>query len=414
MRRQGVIEESQSPWVSPAIMVRKKDASIRFCVNYRNSWFSTLDLKRGYWQIKIRQEDKKKTAFSIGNGLWQFTVMSFGLCNAPTTFERLMERVLKELLFNISLVYLDDVIIFGESFEDMLSRLRQVFSRLRSVNLKLNSRKCSFFKREIKYLGHVVSQQGVTTDPEKIATVENWPIPQIKKQVRSFLGFCFYYKKFVKGFLLIAKPLFALTENLTKFVWTKQCEIAFIQKGFYWATCKQDVEDCVDPAEFALLKRDLLMKGRYEMQIYNAGIPFEKVQLDVVGPFPTSSSGNKYLLVITDCFTKWVEAFSLKNVRAKTIAKTFVNKVTSRFGVSTSSEVHTDQGRNFGSRLFRELSHFLGIKKTRTTPEKLNEIHDEVRQRLKMKSLRSRDFYDRKARQLRFEPRNKVWLYNPR
>jgi len=179
-----------------------------------NSWFSTLDLKSGYWQIKIRLEDKEKTAFSIGNGLWQFTVMPFGLCNAPATFERLMEKVLQQLLFKICLVYVDDVIIFSGSFEAMLNRLRQVFLRLRSANLKLNPKECPFFKREIKYLNHVVSEKRITTDPKKISTVKEWPAPRNKKQVRNFLGFCSYYRKFVKGFSLIAKPLFSLTENV--------------------------------------------------------------------------------------------------------------------------------------------------------------------------------------------------------
>ncbi|KMQ85704.1 krab-a domain-containing protein [Lasius niger] len=252
MKHQGVIEESLSPWVSPAVMVKKKDGTIRFCVDYRklnavtvrdsyllpriddildqlcgNSWFSTLDLKSGYWQVKIRPENKDKTAFSIGNGLWQFTVMPFGRCNVFATFERLMEKVLQQLLYKICLVYLDDVIIFGKNFEDMLSHLKQIFLQIRSANLKLNPKKCSSFEREIKYLGHVISETGVTTDPEKISTVKDWPVPQTKKQVCSFLGFCSYYKKFVKGFSLVAKPLFSLTENLTKFVWTEQCEAAF-------------------------------------------------------------------------------------------------------------------------------------------------------------------------------------------
>ncbi|KMQ86077.1 krab-a domain-containing protein [Lasius niger] len=162
MKEKGVIEESQSSWVSPAILVKKKDGSIRFCVDYRklnavtvkdsyplprideildqlsgNSWFSTLDLKSGYWQIKICQKDKAKTAFLIGNGLWQFTVVPFGLCNAPATFARLMERVLYKLS-KICLVYLDDVIIFGKSFEEMIKNLRKIFLRLRAANLKIN------------------------------------------------------------------------------------------------------------------------------------------------------------------------------------------------------------------------------------------------------------------------------------
>lgn len=230
----------------------KKDGSIMFCVDYKklnavtikdfyplpriddildqlsgNSWFFTLDLKSGYWQIRIRPEDKEKTAFSIGNGLWQFTVMPFGLCNAPATFERLIEKVLQQLLFKICLVYLDDVIIFSGNFEEMLNRLRQIFLRLRPVNLKLNPKKCSLFKRKIRYLGHLISGERLTTDPEKTFAVRNWPTPRTKKQIRSFLGFCSYYRKFVKRFSLIAKPLFSLTESIRKFVWTEQCEAAF-------------------------------------------------------------------------------------------------------------------------------------------------------------------------------------------
>jgi len=150
--------------------------------------------------------------------------MPFGLCNAPATFERLMEKILNQLLFKICLVHLD-VIIYSDSFEGTLSRLGQVFARLRSANLKLNPKKCSFFKREIKYLGHVISREGIKTDPEKISAVRDCQF-HTKKQVRSFLGFCSYYRKFVKGFSLIAKP-FSLTENSVKFVWTEKCGEAF-------------------------------------------------------------------------------------------------------------------------------------------------------------------------------------------
>ena len=252
MKMQGVIKESKSPWVSPAVIAKKKDGTLRFCVDYRklnavtvkdsyplpriqdildqlsgNSWFTTLDLKSGYWQVKIRPEDREKTAFSIGNGLWEFTVMPFGLCNAPATFERLMEKILQEILAKICLVYLDDVIVFSNTFEDMIKNLEKVFLRFRLANLKINSKKCHFFCREVKYLGHVISEQGITTDPDKINAVKNWPIPRNKKQVRGFLGFCSYYRKFVKGFSLVAKPLFSLTEQQVKFEWTLACQEAF-------------------------------------------------------------------------------------------------------------------------------------------------------------------------------------------
>lgn len=668
MKRQGVIEESHSPWVSPAVLVRKKDGTIRFCVDYRklnsvtvkdcfplpriddildqlsgNSWFTTLDLKSGYWQIKIREEDKEKTAFSIGNGLWQFTVMPFGLCNAPATFERMMEEVLQGILNKICLVYLDDVIIFGKDFSEMLKNLKLVFQRLKLANLKVNPKKCVFFGKKIKYLGHVISAEGVSTDPEKITAVKNWPVPHNKKQLRSFLGFCSYYRRYVKGFSSLAKPLFVLTENQVKFSWDEKCQIAFeelkqvlssspclsfpkgegefildtdaskigigsilsqrqdgkerviayfsrvlskaeknycitrrellaivdslksfrhyllgrkfiirtdhislrwlmsfrdlegqlarwleklqeydfevvhrkgvahknadglsrrecetegciycekierkfaegtfnsvariilteetledwrrdqmedssislilqgkeegvrpsrseldpedvsaqlywsywealtlrdgvlykrwdapnlksrifqlivprkrikeilekahdgasgghfgvnktlekIRRRFYWASCKQDVENWCRTCKFCISKKGPSSKGKSPLQIYNVGTPFERLQMDILGPLPKSSSGNRFLLVVVDCFTKWVEAFPLKNMRAKTVAEIFVNEIISRHGVP--QEVHTDQGRNFESKLFAELMVLLGIRKTRTT-----------------------------------------------
>jgi len=668
MRKQGVIEESQSPWMSPAVLVKKKDGTIRFCVDYRklnsktvkdsfplpridgildqlsgNTWFSTIDLKSGYWQIKINSKDREKTAFSIGNGLWQFTVMPFGLCNAPATFQRLMEKVLHGLLSKICLVYLDDIIIFGKNFNEMLNNLKMVFLRIRSVNLRINPEKCVLFEKHVKYLGHIVSSEGVTTDPEKIAAVREWPIPHTKKQLRSFLGFSSYYRKFIKGFSSLAKPLYTLTENKNKFIWEDKCQDAFdelkrvlssspvlsfpreegefildtdasnigigavlsqkqegkekviayysrvlnkpernycvtrrellaivnslkffrhyllgrkflirtdhvslkwlmsfrelegqlarwlerlqqydfdvvhrkglshknadglsrrlcetencqycerverksvskqeeivacvtleeenlerwrqdqkkdpsisiivlgketnkrpshseiaaldvsaqvywsywdaliikngvlykkwvapnletnilqlvvprhcvkeileeahdssigghfgvnktlekIRKRFYWATCKQDVENWCRSCKVCVSKQGPSGKGKSPLQIYNVGLPFQRVQMDVLGPLPKTDSGNRFVLVIVDCFTKWVEAFPVKNTRAKTIAEVFVREIISRHGVP--SEIHTDQGRNFESKLFLELAELLGMKKTRTT-----------------------------------------------
>jgi len=138
-----------------------------------------------------------------------------------------------------------------------------------------------------------------------------------------------------------------------------------IRKRFYWASCKQDVEEWCKSCKICLAKRGPSGKGKSPLQVYNVGAPFERVQMDVLGPLPLTISGNKYLLVVVDCFTKWVEAFPLKNIRAKTVAETFLNQVVSRHGVPL--EVHTDQGRNFESRVFHELSSALGIKKTRAS-----------------------------------------------
>ncbi|GBL80842.1 Retrovirus-related Pol polyprotein from transposon 297, partial [Araneus ventricosus] len=192
-----------------------------------SQWFTTLDLKSGYWQVEIRPEDREKTAFTTGQGLWQFKVMPFGLCNAPATFERLMETILRGLSSEACLVYLDDIIIVGRTFEEHLNNLRKVFQRLQKANLKLNPKKCRFFQREVAYLGHVISAEGVKTDSEKIKAVVDWPRPDKIHDLRSFLGLCTYYRRFVKNFSTIARPLHKLTEAKSNFNWTDECEKSF-------------------------------------------------------------------------------------------------------------------------------------------------------------------------------------------
>ena len=151
-------------------------------------WFSTLDLQSGYWKVEMEESSKEKTAFICGSGLYQFEWMPFGLCNSPATYERLMERVLAGLQWQVCFVFLDDVIVYGVSFEDQLQRLRLVFGRLRAANLKLSPKKCNLFRREVAYLGHIVSQNGISPDPGKIESIQTWPIPDSVTAVRSFFG----------------------------------------------------------------------------------------------------------------------------------------------------------------------------------------------------------------------------------
>ena len=175
----------------------------------------------------MEESDREKTAFSTGCGLWQFTVMPFGLCNAPATFERLMELVLAGLPWSVCLLYLDDILVHAKTFEEEIANLREVFGRFRAANLKLNPKTCELFRQKVLYLGHIVTQEGISTEPSKVEAVISWPTPMNKRELRGFLGLCSYYRKFIKSFSDVAGPLYKLIEKETVFAWTEQCKEAF-------------------------------------------------------------------------------------------------------------------------------------------------------------------------------------------
>ena len=252
MLARNVIQPSTSPWASPIVIVRKKDGSARFCVDYRklnaitrkdayplpriddtldtlsgSQWFSTLDLLSGYWQVEVAEGDRDKTAFATQSGLFEFKVMPFGLCNAPATFQRLMDLVLAGVQWSHCLVYMDDIIVVGRSFKDHLQNLSVVLQRLKDANLRLKPAKCSFCKTKVSYLGHIVSRHGVATDPEKTNKVSKWPTPTTISEVQKFLGLASYYRRFVKSYATIASPLHRLTERGRQFNWTSECATAF-------------------------------------------------------------------------------------------------------------------------------------------------------------------------------------------
>ena len=191
-------------------------------------WFTTLDLKSGYWQVPIQESDKAKTAFRTSSGqLYKFNQVPFGLCNTPATFSRLMDRILAGLHWETSLFYLNDIIIFSSSWEEHLTRLRQVFERLRHANLKLGAEKFTFAAKEVSYLGHLVTAEGLVPDSVLLAAIQDIPPPKTATEVHSFLGLAGYYRLYVKNFAAMAGPLHALTRKDAIFHWSAECQTTF-------------------------------------------------------------------------------------------------------------------------------------------------------------------------------------------
>ena len=246
-----VIERSTSSFSFPIIIVDKKDGSSRFCVDFRKlnevtkpiayplpliddilarlgncQFFTSLDLRSGYWQVKMDEKDKEKTAFSCHRGLFQFLVMPFGLTNAPAVFMMLMQTVLQGLE-NFSLAYLDDILIFSKTAEEHQQHIQQVFDRLRAHKLKFKLKKCAFFQESTKYLGFNITKDGIQPDTEKVEAIKNMLPPSNVKEVRSFVGLCSYYRRFIPNFSQIAEPILDLTKKYARFIWTAECQKSF-------------------------------------------------------------------------------------------------------------------------------------------------------------------------------------------
>ena len=256
MLKAGVIAPSKSPWSSPVVLVRKKDQTHRFCVDYRGlnsvtkvdtfplpriddlldqlgqcQYFSTLDLAAGYWQIRVHPESREKTAFSTHQGLFEFQVMPFGLTNAPAVFQRLIQQVLMGLNPDSGpdfvAAYIDDIIIFSVDLEQHLHHIQLVLQRIIDTGLKLQPKKCHFMRSEVEYLGHVITPSGLKTNPKLVAAVDEFPVPTNLRELRRFVGMCSYYRRFIPQFSTLARPLHDLTRKEATFEWTADCEQSF-------------------------------------------------------------------------------------------------------------------------------------------------------------------------------------------
>jgi hypothetical protein len=229
LQRIGFIRPSSSPWGAPVLFVKKKDGSMRLCVDYRAlnevtiknkyplpriddlfdqlkgaKYFSKIDLRSGYFQLKIRESDIPKTAFVTRYGQFEFTVMSFGLTNAPAYFMNLMNKVFMDELDKFVVVFIDDILVYSKSIQEHEQHLRVVLERLRIHRLYAKFSKCEFWLKRVAFLGHILTAEGVAVDPEKVEAVSNWQQPTNVSEIRSFLGLAGYYRRFIEGFSKIA------------------------------------------------------------------------------------------------------------------------------------------------------------------------------------------------------------------
>ncbi|GJS65500.1 putative nucleotidyltransferase, ribonuclease H [Tanacetum coccineum] len=248
----GFIRPSTSPWGAPVLFVKKKDGSFRMCIDYRelnkltiknryplpriddlfdqlqgSSVYSKIDLRSGYHQLRVREEDIPKTAFRTRYGHYEFQVMPFGLTNAPAVFMDLMNRVCKPYLDKFVIVFIDDILIYSRNEEEHANHLRIILELLRKEKLYAKFSKCDFWIHIVQFLGHLIDSQGLHVDPAKIEAVKNWTSPTTPTEVRQFLGLAGYYRRFIEGFSKIAKPLTKLTQKNKSYIWGEEQESAF-------------------------------------------------------------------------------------------------------------------------------------------------------------------------------------------
>eukprot|EP00253_Pinus_taeda_P022952 PITA_22952 len=248
------IRPSVSPWGAPVLFVKKKDGTFRMCIDYRQlnkltiknkyplpridelfdqvkgaTVFSKIDLRSGYHQIRIKEQDIAKTAFRTRYDHYEFVVLPFGLTNAPETFMCLMNIIFHQYLDRFVLIFIDDILVYSRTVEEHQEHLRKVLQTLREHQLYAKFSKCDFFKEEIQYLGHVISKEGIAVDPEKIKAIMDWPVPKDVADIRSFMGLAGYYRRFVEGFSRVAFPITSLQKKGKSFQWTPNCQKSFEQ-----------------------------------------------------------------------------------------------------------------------------------------------------------------------------------------
>ncbi|KAK1651826.1 hypothetical protein QYE76_069631 [Lolium multiflorum] len=361
---QGIIKESKSPFASPVLLVKKKDGTWRFCIDYRQlnavtvkdrypmpvveelldelagaKFFTKLDLRSGFHQIRMVPHDESKTAFRTHNGHYEFLVMPFGLSCAPATFQAAMNTVFAHIIRKYVLVFVDDILVYSSTIQDHKKHLDTVLQLLEQNKLYVKRSKCSFAQQSLEYLGHIISADGVSTDPTKIEAVQHWPQPTNPTQLRGFLGLAGYYRKFIRHFGIISRPLTDLLKKNKAFVWSPVVHDAFL--SLKTALVQAPVLALPDFTKDFVLEADACATGvvcqqaksehvRYPGKLQPLPIPKEAwhtVGMDFIEGLPVS---NKFdtILVVVDKLTKFGHFIPLKHpFTATTVAQAFFDTV---------------------------------------------------------------------------------------
>ncbi|UYV61833.1 hypothetical protein LAZ67_1006770 [Cordylochernes scorpioides] len=411
MLTEGIIRPSSSPWSFPVILVKKRDGKYRFCVDYRklnnvtvkdvypipridevmdtlqgSTHFSAIDLRSGYWQVEVEERDKEKTAFTTAHGLYEFNVMPFGLCNAPATFERNMENMLGNLRWQICLCYLDDVIIYSPDFPTHLKRLEALFRCFRESNLRLNDKKCRFAFEELEILGYITSKHGIKPAEHNIKAVRNFPRPKkVRKNLNGSRRSIAQNFKVEDGCPFKKNPnpegrawLLVVPENKKREIMKEYHNhmsnghlgvartMYRIKSKYFWPSMLKDVSEFVKTCHLCQSRKgsNQLPSGLLQ-PIPTANFPFERIGIDFVGPLPSTKNRKKWIIVLTDYYTRYAETRAVSEATVKEVSKFLVEDIFLRHGAP--QYLISDRGSQFTSNLMKEVMKTCKIKHCFTT-----------------------------------------------